>query len=76
MLASPNPFSFETLITLYNIDLPVVLDLYDFAGNKVTEISNINTKEFIFENSNFSKGIYLLKIRGNRSLKPLKISIK
>ena len=68
MLATPNPFSYETLITLYNIDSPVDLDLYDFAGNKVSEINNINSNEFIFKNSNFSKGIYLLRIRGKMQL--------
>ena len=76
MLASPNPFSYESLITLYNIDLPVDLDLYDFVGKKVKEINNINSNEFIFENSNFSKGIYLFKIRGESTIAPLKISIK
>ena len=76
MLATPNPFSYETLVTFYNIDLPVDLELYDFAGNKVTEINNINSNEFIFENSNFSKGIYLLRIRGKAAINPLKLSIK
>lgn len=67
----PNPFN-EQIKIITEKPGRYTAQLYDMMGKKIKE-KTFNQQRFILNTDDLSKGIYLLKVRGNNSVKTFKM---
>ncbi|QTD36592.1 fibronectin type III domain-containing protein [Polaribacter batillariae] len=73
VIAFPNPLEHEmTVKSKYPISR---IELYDLAGKKVYQVSNLNKKQFKLFKNNLPSGTYILKVDSDR-LYNLKVVVK
>jgi hypothetical protein len=61
----PNPFSTSTQIVVNGVKGKFDFEVTNVLGEKISEIKNINSKQFFFNQTNLPQGIYFFSIMQN-----------
>ena len=72
---SPNPFSFQTLVSSGKILKNAKLTVLNTKGQVVAEKENISGKSFLFQRNGLSAGMYLILLAENGNTLSTKILI-
>lgn len=66
----PNPFTNHTTVRFNNPShLPFQVNIYNLFGGKVFTIERISSDEIVLENLPLSSGIYIIELKGHKTLK-------
>jgi len=71
----PNPFSRQTTL---QTDIPLnnaIINIYNYLGQSVTEIKNINSQTVVIPRNNLVSGVYFIQLTANNEIYTEKIII-
>jgi hypothetical protein len=75
---SPNPLTDVSVLSIQNVTdfNSLELEIYDITG-KLVKSNKIKSEEYLLNKSNFTSGIYFLKIKsGNKVFDTLKLVVQ